>query len=214
MSTKELDRSLVIKLVVDKNLTQLEAAKQLSLSERQVRRLCLAYRSAGPQGIISKKRMRESNRKYSPIFRSNCLEIIHKDYYDYGPTLTAEKLEEYNHHKISKETARKWMIQAEIWKAKKSQESIVHQSRLRRPYYGELIQIDGSVHHWFEERGPKCTLLVFIDDATSFVQKLLFVEAETTFGYLRALKDYLGKYGKPRAFYTLYVREVVASEFN
>jgi hypothetical protein len=202
MSSKELDRASVIKFVLDKKITQLEAAKKLSLSERQVRRLCRAYQSLGAQGLISKKRARTSNRKYPAALRTNCLDIIQKDYYDYGPTLAAEKLWEYNNCKISKETARKWMIEAEMWHAKKSQEAVVHQPRMRRPYYGELIQIDGSVHDWFEERGPRCTLLVFIDDATSFVQKLLFVEAETTFGYLRALKDYLGKYGKPRAFYS------------
>src|SRR5436190_6733051 len=202
MSAKELDRLSVIKFVLDKKITQLEAAKKLSLSERQVRRLCRAYQNLGAQGLISKKRARASNRKYPATFHHHCVDIIKKDYYDYGPTLAAEKLWEYNKCKISKETARKWMIEADIWKDKKSEEAIIHQPRMRRPYYGELIQIDGSTHHWFEDRGPRCTQLVFIDDATSFVQKLLFVEAETTFGYLRALKDYLGKYGKPRAFYS------------
>lgn len=202
MSIKELDRALVIKLVLDKKLTQLEAAKKLSLSERQIRRLCHAFQQEGPAGLISKKRNRVGNRKYPTILRNQCVDIIQSDYYDYGPTLAAEKLWEYNGHKISRETARTWMIEVGIWKNKKSQEAAIHQPRTRRPYYGELIQIDGSVHHWFEDRGPRCTLLVFIDDATSMVQKLLFVEAETTFGYLRALKDYLKKYGKPAAFYS------------
>jgi hypothetical protein len=202
MSTKEIDRASITQLVLDKKLTQAEAAKKLSLSERQIRRLCRSLRHEGPTGLRSKKRDVTGNRKYSSKFYEQCIGIIKKDYLDYGPTLTAEKLLEYNGLKISKETARTWMIKSGIWKAKKSREATVHQPRYRRPCYGELIQIDGSIHHWFEDRGPRCTLLVFIDDATSMIQKLLFVEAETTFGYLRALKDYLKTYGKPRAFYS------------
>ncbi len=95
--------------------------------------------------------------------------------------MAAEKLWEYNGLKISKETARLWMINAGIWKAKRSYKDTIHQPRYHRTCYGEFIQIDGSDHNWFEARGLRCTLLVFIDDATSLVQKPLFVEAETTF---------------------------------
>ena len=202
MSTEELDRASIIQLVLDKKLTQAEAAKKLGLSERQIRRLCCSVRCEGSQGVRSKKRGAAGNRKYPLQFQQQCISIINKDFYDYGPTLAAEKLWEYNGLKISKETARLWMMHAGIWKAKRSHEATIHQPRYRRPCYGELIQVDGSDHDWFEARAPRCTLLVFIDDATSMVQKLLFVESETTFGYLRALRGYLKEYGKPRAFYS------------
>jgi Helix-turn-helix domain len=202
MSTKELDRLPIIKLVIDKRLSQVEAAKKLGLSDRQIRRLCAGYLRYGESGIISKKRGSISNRKHSNEFRSNCVNLIKQDFYDYGPTLAAEKLYEYKNLKISKETARQWMISEDVWKVKPRHDITVHQPRYRRSCFGELIQIDGSEHAWFEERGPRCTLLVFIDDATSLVQKLLFVEAETTFGYLRILKDYLKEYGKPMAIYS------------
>jgi hypothetical protein len=202
MSMKEIDRLSLLRLIEEGRLSQIEAAKQLKISDRQMRRLYKNYCLKGKEGIISKKRGKSSSRKYSKTFQEHCLSFIKQDYYDYGPTLAAEKLQEYNGLKISKETARQWMIKSGIWIPKSNHETTIHQPRFRRSYYGELIQIDGSVHRWFEDRGPKVTLLVFIDDATSLIQKLLFVEAETTFGYLRILKDYLKSYGKPRAFYS------------
>jgi hypothetical protein len=202
MSSKELDRVSILKLIAEKRLSQVEAARQLKLSPRQIKRLYKNYRLYGIKGLISKKRGNISNKKIKTEIKEKCLTIIKKDYFDYGPTLAAEKLLEYNHLKISKETARQWMIQAGIWQHKLSKNVTIHQPRYRRACYGELIQIDGSIHHWFEDRGPRCTLLVFIDDSTSIIQKLLFVEAETTFGYLRVLKDYLNTYGKPTAFYS------------
>jgi hypothetical protein len=202
MSSKELDRVATLRLLQEKRITQVKASKILDLSTRQLRRIYREYLNGGAKAVVSKKRGRQGNRKFTDNFKEECLSIVRRDYYDYGPTLAAEKLLEYNSLKISKETIRKWMISAGIWVAKKGCEGVVHQPRYRRSHYGELIQIDGSIHHWFEDRGPKCALLVFIDDATSVVQKLLFVEAETTFGYLRALKAYIKLYGKPRAFYS------------
>ena len=202
MSSKELDRAAIIKLIMERRLSQVQAAQQLQLSSRQVRRLCNAYRHNGVQALCSKKRRQPSNRKLSSELQAQCIELIKKDYYDYGPTLAAEKLAEYNDLTISKETARKWMIQAGIWKPKRSHKASIHQPRYRRECYGELIQIDGSEHAWFEDRGPKCTLLVFIDDATSTIQKLLFAEQETTFSYLEILEDYVKTYGIPRAIYS------------
>lgn len=202
MSAKEIDRVAIIKSILEKQLSQKEAAIQLKLSTRQIKRLCQRYKRLGIKGLASKKRGLPSNRNFNKKFKEHCLNIIRKDYYDYGPTLAAEKLWEYNSLKLSKETARKWMIEENFWKPKRSKNVIIHQPRYRRSCYGELVQIDGSIHHWFEDRGPRSTLLVFIDDSTSLIQKLLFVEAETTFGYLRILKDYLRTYGKPRAFYS------------
>ncbi|TIR63589.1 MAG: ISNCY family transposase, partial [Mesorhizobium sp.] len=104
------------------------------------------------------------------------------DHLDFGPTLAAEKLAEDHGVTVSRETLRKWMAEAGIWLQRKHRRTF-HQPRLRRETYGELVQIDGSEHRWFEERGAPCTLLVFIDDATGKLQQLRFVKSESTFSY-------------------------------
>lgn len=205
MSEKEVDRIAILSLLKERCLTQREAALRLCLSVRQVRRLYKTYIAAGAQGIAAKHRAQPNarRRKFTAEWQAECLSIIRQDYYDYGPTLAAEKLAEYNGRAVSKETVRQWMIEAGLWQAKLTRsEKRCHPLRARRPCYGELIQIDGSPHAWFGEENPKCTLLVFIDDATSALQKLLFVPAENTMGYLQALKDYLKQYGKPKAIYS------------
>jgi transposase len=201
MSVQELGRFEVISKVADKWLSQKDAAKMLSLSTRQIRRLLKAYREFGAEGIKSKRPTRAGRKPYTHGLRNKVLDIIAQNYYDFGPTLVSEKLSKRHNIKISKETARQWMIEAQIWHPK-NQTITVHQPRARRKNFGELIQIDGSIHPWFEDRGPKCTLLVFIDDATSTLQELRFVEAETTNSYFQALQSYLLRHGKPAAIYS------------
>ena len=120
----------------------------------------------------------------------------------FGPSLALEKLSASHDISLSKETLRKWMSGAGIWKTRKERRSRVYQPRNRRDCFGELIQIDGSHHWWFEGRGPKCALLVYVDDATSRLVHLRFCESENAFDYFQATKSYLGKYGKPLAFYS------------
>ena len=103
---------------------------------------------------------------------------------------------------ISVETTRQWIIKAGLWKLKQRKKLKIHQSRLRRSHRGELIQVDGSIHDWFEGRGLKCCLLGFIDDATSRIMYLKFVKSESTQSYFEAIKGYLNKNGKPKSFYT------------
>jgi hypothetical protein len=128
--------------------------------------------------------------------------IIRERYPDFGPTLAAEKLAELHDIHLARETVRQWMITAGLWKDRRARLKTVHQPRYRRDCLGELIQIDGSEHWWFEARGPQCTLLVFIDDATSRLMHLQFVESESTFDYFTATRAYLERYGKPVAFYS------------
>jgi hypothetical protein len=130
------------------------------------------------------------------------LDLIEKKYRDFGPTLAHEKLTEVHHLKISRESVRRIMIEAGIWKAKRAKQPSVDQMRERRACFGELVQMDGSEHAWFEERAPKCTLLVYIDDATGQLLELLFVPTETFFSYCEATRHYLERYGKPVAFYS------------
>lgn len=201
MSNKELDRLRIIEKVIDKRLTQSEAAMSLNLSIRQVKRLCLSFRLDGHKGLISKKRGLSSNRKIPRELKCRISEIICDKYRDFGPTLAHEKLIEKHSIQISLTTIRNIMVEDGIWLPKRARKKRVYQLRERRPCQGELVQLDGSDHKWFEERGPRCTLLVFIDDATSQVH-LRFVRSENTFDYMRATEEYLLKNGRPIALYT------------
>ena len=123
-------------------------------------------------------------------------------YADFGPTLACEKLTEVHGYRLSAETLRQWMMAEGLWKVKSRRRLRIHQRRVRRAGFGELIQIDGSPHAWFEDRGGRCTLIVFIDDATSRLLYLRFVPAETTQAYMEALGAYLSAYGRPVAVYS------------
>ena len=202
MSTREISRIDVLERVIERRLSCAQAAHSLGIGRRQVHRILKAYKSDGPAGLVSKKRGRRSNRSYSPGFKEYALSIVRQRYHDFGPTLAAEKLAESHEIFLSKETLRQWMIEAGLWSTRRERARQVHQPRYRRDCLGELIQIDGSEHWWFETRGPKCTLLVYIDDATSRLMHLEFVKSESTFDYLRATRTYIESHGKPVAFYS------------
>lgn len=202
MSEKELDRCKLMNSLQEKTISQLDVAERLGITTRQVRRLKTLYLTSGAEGLISKKRGRPSNRRFPMKFKAKVMGLIFKYYKDYGPTLAQEKLEEKHRIKLSVESLRQWMIEAEIWKDKIAKKPVIHQMRPRRSRYGELVQIDGSPHDWFEGRGPSCTLLVYIDDATGRLGQLLFIPTETTEGYFKATRAYIENHGKPRAFYS------------
>lgn len=202
MSSQELERVKIIEKVVSGPLRQDIAADMLGLGLRQIKRLCKAYRIEGAAGLISKQRGKPGNRRYTEAFREEVLDVIRAQYHDFGPTFAAEKLLERQNIKVSHETLRCWMIEAGIWKAKRARNARIHQSRTRRPRLGELVQIDGSHHDWFEGRADKCCLLVFIDDATSKIMWMHFNHAETAEGYFTAIEAYIHLYGKPIAWYS------------
>ncbi len=189
MTNNEIDRLTLIRQCIDKKMTQNQTAALLGLSTRQIRRLIRRYEKEGPKGIISQACGKPSNRQYADSLRKKAVTLIKRDFYDYGPTLAAEKLLEYHSIKISKETARQWMIGALVWQAHKKRIPKIHPLRERRPCLGELIQIDGSDHDWFENRGPRCTLLVSIDDATSNIQKLFFCNANSYLNQIQRLES-------------------------
>lgn len=202
MSEGELARAEILRDLDEDRLT-IEAAEQLlGLGRRQVFRVLSAYRSQGAQGLISKKRGRPSNRKMSGETRAEALEIVRQNYADFGPTLAAEKLAERHGLRVSKETLRKWMLEDGLWLDRRRRRKRAYQPRYRRDCVGELIQVDGCDHWWFEDRGRRCTLLVFIDDATSRLMQLRFVRTESTFAYFEVLRGYLEAWGKPVTFYT------------
>ena len=202
MSAQELGRLEIIGRIVERRLTQRKAAEQLGLSVRQVERLCRAFRVEGAAGLISHKRGRPSNRRLSGALREQALDLVRGRYVDFGPTLACEKLAERHGIGISRETLRHWMIEAGLWVPRSQRPRRVHQPRHRRAALEELVQIDGCEHAWFEDRGPKCTLLVYVDDATSRLMELRFVASESAFDYFRSTRAYLERHGKPVAFYS------------
>ena len=202
MSTKELTRLEVMQRLKDKRLIQKEAALILGVSIRQVKRLWQKYRKQNAKGLISKRRGQASNNRMDAGVTQKVLDLIKKKYADFGPTLAHEKLTEIHKVHISRESVRKLMIEEGLWKPRRAKKSVVHQMRERRACFGELVQIDGSDHAWFEERGERCTLLVYIDDATGKLLELLFVQDETFFAYCEASRHYFERYGKPLAFYS------------
>jgi transposase len=202
MSDGELRRLEVLRDVDRGGLPVGAAAQLLGRSERQVWRLLKAFRAEGASGLISKKRGRPSNRKTATAVRAAVLWIVRQNYADFGPTLAAEKLAGEHGFAFSSETLRKWMIAEGLWLDRKQRRRRVHQPRHRRECVGELVQVDGCEHWWFEDRGPQCTLLVFVDDATSRLMHLQFVESESTFAYFHAARAYLEAWGKPVAFYS------------
>lgn len=202
MSNRELTRLEVMQRLKGKHLTQKEAAQLLGISTRQVKRLWRDYRKKGAKGLVSARRGKPSNNRLDAEVAQQALDLIKEKYEDFGPTLAHEKLTEKHGLSISRESVRKLMIEEGIWKAKRAKKSVVHQMRERRACFGELIQIDGSDHDWFEGRGPRCCLLVFIDDATGKLLELWFVPHESFFGYCEASRQYFEQYGKPIAFYS------------
>ena len=202
MSRAEIDRLHVLRDVIGERISAREAAQLMRLTPRQVFRLLKVYRADGPSALLSKRRGKPSNRSYPSVVRTEALALIKANYADFGPTLAAEKLAERHGLRLGVETVRRWMLAEGIWQDRRQRLKPVHQPRHRRDCVGELIQIDGSEHWWFEDRGPQCTLLVFIDDATSRLMHLRFVESESTFDYFLAARTYLQRYGKPVAFYS------------
>ena len=201
MSERDLKRIQVLTEVLAGQRTVASAAAVLSLGVRQTFRWLATYEEQGGGGLAHKARGRTSNRQINAGVRKYAMELVRSKYADFGPTLATEMLLEKEALKVSRETLRKWMVEDGIWLSRKQRRSF-HQPRLRRECYGELVQIDGSEHRWFEGRGEPCTLLVFIDDATSQLMQLRFVPSESTSSYFECLRGYLDAHGCPVAFYS------------
>tara|TARA_R110002110_G_scaffold19648_1_gene80911 strand:+ start:1120 stop:2499 length:1380 start_codon:yes stop_codon:yes gene_type:complete len=201
MSERELNRIEVLAQIDDGRLSVQNGANMLDITKRQMFRLLKRYRTDGAAAIRHKARGKAPNNKIHKSKRDYAVALVKESYADFGPTLAAEMLAEHHGFKVSRETLRKWMADDGLWLSRKQRRTF-HQPRSRRECFGELVQIDGSDHRWFEDRGPPCTLLVFIDDATSMLMELRFVQSESTFSYFGALESYLLKHGRPIAFYS------------
>jgi len=195
----ELRRLHVIQKVLEKVLKQRGAAEILSLSGRQIRRIVKRIRSEGGRGVIHKSRGRPSNRRISDLTKEKVIKLYRAQYKDFGPTLASEKLLERDRIQISDETLRGWLVEAGDWQRIRKKRKH-RQWRERKPHYGEMVQMDGSHHEWFEGRGPECVLMGYIDDATGEVFGR-FYGYEGTMPAMESFKLYIRKHGLPLKVY-------------
>jgi transposase len=202
MSSKEISRLEVMHKLQEKRLSQKEASTMLGVGVRQIKRLLTSYRRAGAKGLVSKHRGRKGNNRLDEKVLRTALDLLKGKYKGFRPMLAWEKLVEKENLKISVESVRQLMIVEGIWKARKAKKAVIHQLRERRACVGELVQIDGSPHAWFEGRAEACVLLVFIDDASGKLQQLHFAVNESFFSYSEAAEGYFRQHGKPVAFYS------------
>jgi len=206
MSAKERDRLKVLHEVRKRHITQKQAAAELGLSVRWVRALLVRLRTRGDAGLRHGLRGRQSNRRTPETVKRRVVELYRqkkqvKLWHDYGPTLAVEELAEQHGIAISRETLRKWLIEARLWRARRARVEQAHVWRARRARYGELVQWDTSEHDWLEGRGEKLYLIGMIDDATSqFTAR--FVRHDSTEENLRQLRHYIEQHGRPVAVYT------------
>ncbi len=200
MSNPEIDRLRVIKDVLEGKVSWTEASEQLDLCVRQIGNLCKKVRLEGNRGIVHGLNGKASNNRMAADVLSRAVGYIKQRYSDFGSTFANEKLHEFHGIRISTPTIRKAMIAEELWKRRVSKAR--HRAwRARRSSVGMLVQLDGSIHDWFEGRGPKCVLLIYIDDATSRIMYGEFVRSEDTINLLQTTKNYLLAHGRPNTFY-------------
>jgi transposase len=201
MRARDRDWLKVLHEVGKGHVTQAEAGQQLGVTGRWVRKLIARMRKEGDEGILHRLRGRRSNRKIGEKMQREAVKKVKGKYADFGPTLAAEYLAEREGIQVSKETLRKWLMEAGVWKGTARRVEAVHAWRPRRSCWGELVQWDTSEHDWLEGRGEKLYLVAMIDDATSRLMGQ-FVEHDSTPENLRMLKSYLERWGRPVAFYT------------
>lgn len=199
MSIKELKRVQIVNKALEKRIKQKEAAKILDLSERQIRRLVKSLKKDGEKGLIHGLRGKESKRKISNAKKDLIIDKYLETYKGFGPTLAQEKLEERDKIKISRESLRQMLLGSGLWEISRKSKKHRHW-RERKKYYGEMSQIDGSRHKWFEERGPEVSLMAQIDDAKSEVYAE-FHEYEGTIPAMQSFKGYLKEHGIPMSVY-------------
>lgn len=199
MSVKELRRVSVIQQVMEKKLRQVEASRLLGLTDRQIRRMVRRVQNEGEGGLAHRSRGKRSNRAIDEQKRMRVLELCRNRYGDFGPTLAAEKLGEREGIRISDETLRLWLLEAGVTHFKRRKRP--HRAwRERKAHRGELIQLDGSHHAWFEDRGPECVLMAYIDDASNRVYAR-FYPYEGTLPAMDSFKRYIRRDGIPLSVY-------------
>lgn len=196
---KDLRRLHVVHKVLEERMTQKDAAQLISLSERQIRRIVKRIREEGDGGIVHRSRGEPSQRRLPKKLKQRIIRLYKKTYEDFGPTLFTEKLEEREGITVSRETARTWLKEEGLWTTHRKRREH-RQWRERKDRSGELVQMDGSHHEWFEGRGPACVFMGYIDDATGKVFGR-FYGYEGTIPAMDSFMRYTQKYGLPMAVY-------------
>lgn len=202
MKTRDLDRLHVIRQVSEHRLTWRQGSQQLGLCMRRIGMLIAEFRKKGSRALVHGLRGKPSNHRLDPKILERALAVLRTPLYaGFGPTFANEKLRGHPHHLvISTPLLRQAMITAGLWKAHRP--GVRHRAwRQRRDCVGMLVQLDGSDHEWFEGRGPRCVLIVYIDDATSRILYAEFVDVEDTLTLLRTTRSYLRRNGRPISFY-------------
>jgi len=202
MTQADRDRLVTLRKAKKKLITQREAGEELGVSVRQVKRLLVAFRKQGDKVVVHGLRGKLSNRKIPEKTEREAVKILGAPVYaGFGPTLAAEYLQDKHGIEASKETVRRWMMRAKLWRGKKAPVRNVHLWRPRRSRFGELVQWDTSDHDWLESRGERLYLIAMIDDATSRLFAR-FVRHDSTEENMKLLWGYLEKFGRPVSFYT------------
>lgn len=200
MSEKERRRLIVMQQVEVGSLPLVEAAEALGVGYRQAKRIWARFRRQGASGLLHAGRDRFSNRQSDPELKARVLELYRERYADFGPTLAAEKLAERDGLEVHRETLRRWLIAACLWPGRTAHRRH-RRRRRRRAHFGELVQLDGSHHAWFESRGAPACLMVMVDDATGHTEALL-AEGETLAAAFGVLERWIERHGVPEALYT------------
>jgi hypothetical protein len=201
MNRKEREQAKVFEQIKLGAITQSEAATRLGISDRWVRKKIKRYYVQGDAGLVHISRGKTSSRRWNPKHEQLLAGLLQAEWHGFGPTFATEKLEEMHAIKVSSETVRKAMIRSMLWVPKQNRRK--HRIRReRKPMFGIMVQLDGSPHDWFEGRSEECTLLVFIDDATSQVLWLEFVHGESVAALMKSTKSFVEKHGIPHIFYT------------
>lgn len=200
MSAKEVNRLRVMYRVKEKTLKLKDAAEILQLSTKQMGRIWKRFQSWGEAGLTHRGRGMPGNRRKKEEFRARVIGLYRDKYSDFGPTLAAEKMATLDRADVNRETLRRWLIYEGLWLGKRAHQQH-RKKRPRKEHFGEMIQLDGSDHKWFEDRNERCCLMVMVDDATSRTQ-VYMSDKETTQSALVLLRKWIEKYGIPSSLYT------------
>ena len=202
MNQKERDRLVALKKAKKGLLTQKQAAAEIGVTERQVRRMLVVLKARGDRSVIHASRGRQSNRRIPASVRQQAITILSQPVCQgFGPSFAAEHLRQEHGIAVGRETLRGWMREAKLWRVKRKKVDKVHQWRERKSRRGEMVQWDTSEHDWLEGRGEKLYLIAMIDDASSELTAR-FAMHDSTEENLRLLGSYLERNGRPVSFYT------------
>jgi hypothetical protein len=215
MNNKERQRKAILEAVKNKHFTLPEAAERMHISLRQTRRLLRCYEEEGDKALVHGHRGKPSNHRGNMELKTLVIALYQAKYRGFGPTLAAEKLTEEG-HAILAETLRLWLKAAGLWEERRKRKAY-RQQRKRREQFGELLQLDGSFHHWFGKECPTACLMNLVDDATGTTMALL-AEEETTEAAMILLQQWIKRYGVPKSIYvdlkTVYVSPKTLSSHN